>query len=234
MKRMQRKIRIGILVLVGCLLFSSCTVTGPPKTETTKSGKDTGSIATETAEFHKVKEPTVMESTESGKIPEQPITQVPESGYKGYEWLYGDLHMHTLYSDGRHLYWDVIEYCIQAGFNYVATTDHNTTRQNYEEYREEYGDLIIIPGVEDTVTDKGNPFYSGHFNVLGLKEPPVGIYNYNSKAYPENYNIFEDGDEIFKQVSEITRKVGGKLQSTIHSVQKTHGKGLLIKTIMIT
>lgn len=140
--------------------------------------------------------------------------------YKDYEWIYGDLHMHTAHSDGRLPYQEAIKYCIQAGYEYVATTDHNTTSQNYEEYKEEYGDLIIIPGIEDSTYEfdvnayfiaKGNPNFSGHFNILGLKESPIYVWNYNSKDHPENYNPLVDGNKIFKQVSNTVRDLGGKI-----------------------
>jgi len=79
-------------------------------------------------------------------------------------WIKGDLHTHTIHSDGRNTIHDLIYKAVEKGLEYVAITDHNTTSTSLEIKRlEERGDIIpvkILPGIEITT-------YYGHMNVWG-------------------------------------------------------------------
>src|SRR5690349_12937946 len=46
-------------------------------------------------------------------------------------WLKGDLHMHTVHSDGAYEPADVVRLAQAAGLDFIGTTDHNTVSHNY-------------------------------------------------------------------------------------------------------
>lgn len=93
--------------------------------------------------------------------------------FKGYKasknlsnssmWYKGDLHIHTIHSDGRNTVCEVIALARGRGLDFIALTDHNTISQNKEfiEIGSSYEDLLVIPGMEITT------FY-GHMNVLNI------------------------------------------------------------------
>jgi len=76
---------------------------------------------------------------------------------KQRRWLCGDLHMHTLNSDGAYTTKQVIEYCTQAGLDFIALTDHNNIEQNTEIGNPD--GITVIPGMEYTN-------YQGHANFF--------------------------------------------------------------------
>jgi len=70
--------------------------------------------------------------------------------------LAGDLHVHTVNSDGRLQTSEVAELAHSSGLDFVAFTDHNSTRQNDEITG--LGGVTAIPGMEYTN-------YRGHANL---------------------------------------------------------------------
>ena len=76
---------------------------------------------------------------------------------KKRRWLKGDLHMHTLNSDGIYTTAEVISHAKHAKLDFIALTDHNNTEQN-----KEIGNptnITVIPGMEYTN-------YGGHANFF--------------------------------------------------------------------
>ena len=69
--------------------------------------------------------------------------------------LRGDLHMHTINSDGVYTTAEVIDFCRGMGLDFIALTDHNNTVQNSEIGTPE--GITVIPGMEYTN-------YRGHAN----------------------------------------------------------------------
>lgn len=67
----------------------------------------------------------------------------------------GDIHMHTINSDGAYTTSEVIDFCKKAGLDFIALTDHNNTVQNTEIGHAE--NITVIPGMEYTN-------YRGHAN----------------------------------------------------------------------
>ncbi|PYQ26076.1 MAG: hypothetical protein DMF81_00575 [Acidobacteria bacterium] len=74
-------------------------------------------------------------------------------------WYSGDLHVHTLHSDGTETAAEVARAARAAGLEFIAITDHNNTTHQLE--RIEDPELLVIAGEE--VTTPG-----GHANVWGL------------------------------------------------------------------
>jgi hypothetical protein len=79
-----------------------------------------------------------------------------------HRWVTGDLHMHSVHSDGAYELGEVLRLSEAAGLEFVALTDHNTASQN-RAYPYETP-LICIPGMELTT-------YRGHINLLGVADP---------------------------------------------------------------
>lgn len=77
-------------------------------------------------------------------------------------WMCGDLHLHTVHSDGTFTIPETIEAALAAGLDYIALTDHNTSSQN--QYAGRSGSLLLIPGMELTTG-------SGHCNLYGAADP---------------------------------------------------------------
>ncbi|MEX0683767.1 MAG: CehA/McbA family metallohydrolase [Dehalococcoidia bacterium] len=82
---------------------------------------------------------------------------------RGGRWLRGDLHCHTLHSDGANTVREIVEHAVELGLDFLAVTDHNTNA--HHEDLEALADLpiILIPGEEVTT-------YWGHANTWGLRE----------------------------------------------------------------
>jgi predicted metal-dependent phosphoesterase TrpH len=87
-------------------------------------------------------------------------------------WLKGDLHMHTVHSDGAYEPADVVRLAQAAGLDFIATTDHNTVSHNYAFPRD--AQIVRIPGLELTT-------FGGHANLLGVAEP-VSDFRVSSTA----------------------------------------------------
>jgi hypothetical protein len=71
--------------------------------------------------------------------------------------LAGDLHVHTVNSDGALRTSEMVELCRREGLDFVALTDHNSMRQNDEIVAAD--GITVIPGMEYTN-------YRGHANFL--------------------------------------------------------------------
>ncbi len=82
---------------------------------------------------------------------------------RGQGWYRGDLHGHTLHSDGRWDVPDLIQYARDYGLDFVTLSDHNTVSglRQFDSLRSD--DLLTIGGMEMTT-------YYGHALALGLRE----------------------------------------------------------------
>ena len=78
-------------------------------------------------------------------------------------WYRGDLHTHTVHSDGYNTIPELVAGARQRGLEFLAITDHNTVSHHQE--IASLGDLglVVLPGQEWTS-------YWGHANVWGLRE----------------------------------------------------------------
>jgi hypothetical protein len=74
----------------------------------------------------------------------------------------GDLHMHTLASDGIFTVGELMERARKLGLDFIAITDHNqmVSSDSFPQAR----DISVIPGMEYT-------HYLGHSNFLGVDKP---------------------------------------------------------------
>ena len=87
--------------------------------------------------------------------PRRPTLPAAEPG-----WLRGDLHCHTLYSDGDSWPSEMLVAAAEAGLEFLGVTDHNSVA-HHQEYGPGGGAYpIVVPGVEVTT-------YHGHWNAWG-------------------------------------------------------------------
>lgn len=76
-------------------------------------------------------------------------------------WYRGELHCHTIHSDGDSTPAEVVDAAEALGLDFLAITDHNNVTHLADEAKLQPGTrLILIPGFEVTT-------YKGHWNVWG-------------------------------------------------------------------
>ncbi len=78
-------------------------------------------------------------------------------------WVKGDLHCHTLHSDGLNSVRELVDNAVQQGLDFLAVTDHNTNTHHEEMDLLSDLPITLIPGEEVTT-------YWGHANMWGLRE----------------------------------------------------------------
>ncbi len=77
-------------------------------------------------------------------------------------WIKGDLHTHTIHSDGKDDICNLILKAARLGLDYIAVTDHNTVSQITEIKTIKCSEILVIPGIEIST-------YYGHINTWGMK-----------------------------------------------------------------
>jgi hypothetical protein len=79
-------------------------------------------------------------------------------------WYFGEMHSHTLHSDGRNEVFELAEKAAELGIDFVALTDHNTMTGLLELPEDERAlPVTIVPGCELTT-------FHGHHPVYGISE----------------------------------------------------------------
>ena len=95
--------------------------------------------------------------TDLATIRRMPVPPAAESG-----WYRGDLHMHTVYSDGDSYPHEVAATAYANGLDFYGITDHNRAQSPVDLVPHGDGWPVLVPGVEVTT-------YAGHFNVWGTE-----------------------------------------------------------------
>lgn len=110
----------------------------------------------------------------SNRIPPEgcQVTLVVEYEPCRPRWLKGDLHLHSVHSDGSYELAEIFELAEAAGLDFVALTDHNTISHNIASAPPTT--LVRIPGMELTT-------YRGHSNLLGVVAP-IADFRVSSQA----------------------------------------------------
>jgi hypothetical protein len=81
-------------------------------------------------------------------------------GVAGAGWYRGDLHSHTVHSDGTFTVDERLRVAVERGLDFIAVTDHNTV-SHHRELAAWRGPVVPIRGSEVTT-------FHGHMNVFGL------------------------------------------------------------------
>lgn len=98
----------------------------------------------------------------------------------GPRWYAGNLHSHSIYSDGALTLSEVAKMNRAAGYDFLAATDHNTYRQDYEipAAAAAAPGLLILYGEEITTA-------YGHSNVIGIH--PGSLFDFRFDAGDGQY-----------------------------------------------
>jgi predicted metal-dependent phosphoesterase TrpH len=92
---------------------------------------------------------------------------------RGRAWYRGDLHTHTVHSDGRRTLGELAADARAAGLDFLASTEHNTPSASLNWGGHAGPDLLVIDGREVTTRD-------GHWLALGL--PPAAVVDWRYRA----------------------------------------------------
>jgi hypothetical protein len=84
----------------------------------------------------------------------------------GPGWYRGDLHLHTVHSDGRRSPAEMVAAARAAGLDYFVSTEHNTSSASLYWGQHAGTDLLVVNGEEVTTRD-------GHWLAVGL---PAGAW----------------------------------------------------------
>ena len=89
----------------------------------------------------------------------------------GHRWLAGDLHTHTVHSDGALTVPELARLAAEQGLDFLAVTDHNTVSHHPElaGASARYG-VTLIPGQEVT-TESGHAGALGDLGWVDFREP---------------------------------------------------------------
>lgn len=87
-------------------------------------------------------------------------------------WARGDLHVHSVHSDGQLTPADLVTAARSAGLDFIASTEHNTTAA-HDAWDDAAGGLLVILGEE--VTTPG-----GHWLALGLHSGQLIDWHYGA------------------------------------------------------
>ena len=94
-------------------------------------------------------------------------TPAPESvPGTGPGWYRGDLHLHTVHSDGKRTQPEMIAAAREAGLDFIGSSDHSTSSASYTWGRHTPPDFLVMNGEEVTTR-------SGHWLATGL---PAGTW----------------------------------------------------------
>jgi len=118
----------------------------------------------------------VIRLTPDGPSQPSPTALAPAIAASGPRWYQGDLHTHTMHSDGFGCadgrggvgpcgVVQVVEAAARRGLDFVAVTDHNTTSHHQElvNLQPRYDHMLLLRGQEVTS-------FFGHANVFGTSE----------------------------------------------------------------
>ena len=90
----------------------------------------------------------------------------------GRRWLAGDLHAHTVHSDGVMTVPELAEFAAARGLDFLAITDHNTVSHHRELARAGAAQgIVLLPGQEVT-TAAGHANAFGDIGWVDFREPP--------------------------------------------------------------
>lgn len=112
----------------------------------------------------------------------------PPAGRAG--WYRGDLHLHTVHSDGQRDPDGMVTAARDSGLDFIVSTDHNTNSANRVWPHCHTGLLLVIPGEEVTTRH-------GHWLAVGL--PPRGWVDWR----------YAPRDGVFPRFAAEVRAAGG-------------------------
>jgi len=113
-------------------------------------------------------------------VPEPALQAVTGTGPG---WYRGDLHLHTVHSDGKRNQPQLLKAARDAGLDFIGSSDHNTSSATYVWGRHVPDDFLVINGEEVTTR-------SGHWLAMGL--PPMTWIDWRYRAEDDELGRFTD------------------------------------------
>jgi hypothetical protein len=97
----------------------------------------------------------------------KPVLPAPS----GWRWLAGDLHAHTVHSDGSLTIDELAAHAAAVGLDFLAVTDHNTVSHHpLLPAASERSGVLLLPGQEVT-TDRGHANAFGDIGWIDFRRP---------------------------------------------------------------
>lgn len=109
---------------------------------------------------------------------------------RGTGWYRGDLHLHTVHSDGERDPGELVTDAQAGGLDFIVSTDHNTNSANRVWPACRTGALVVVPGEEVTTRH-------GHWLAVGL--PPDAWVDWR----------YAPRDGVFGRFAAEVREAGG-------------------------
>jgi hypothetical protein len=123
----------------------------------------------------------------------------PPPSVCGARWYRGDLHLHTVHSDGQCDLGELVSAAQVSGLDFIVSTDHNTNSANRAWPACRTGGLLAIPGEEVTTRH-------GHWLAVGLS--PHGWVDWR----------YGPSDGVFPRFAAEVREAGGLVVAAHPSV----------------
>jgi hypothetical protein len=128
-----------------------------------------------------------------------PVVASPPPSVTGARWYRGDLHLHTVHSDGERDPAEMASAAHAGGLDFIVSTDHNTNSANRAWPACHTGGLLVIPGEEVTTRH-------GHWLAVGLS--PRGWVDWR----------YGPNDGVFPRFAAEVREAGGLVVAAHPSV----------------
>jgi hypothetical protein len=118
------------------------------------------------------------------------VMALPPASVGGPRWYRGDLHLHTVHSDGERHPGELVSAAHAGGLDFIVSTDHNTNAANRVWPVCDTGSLLVIPGEEVTTRH-------GHWLAVGLSAHAWVDWRYGPR------------DGVFPRLAAEVRQAGG-------------------------
>jgi hypothetical protein len=118
------------------------------------------------------------------------VQPIPSVSMTGARWYRGDLHLHTVHSDGERYPEELASVARTSGLDFIVSTEHNTNSANRAWPACHTAGLLVIPGEEVTTRH-------GHWLAVGL--PPRAWVDWR----------YGPSDGVFPRLAAEVREVGG-------------------------
>ena len=140
-----------------------------------------------------------MERGEDGQPEGGSVVAPAPPSICGARWYRGDLHLHTVHSDGERHPNELASAAQSSGLDFIVSTDHNTNAANQAWPASRTGNLLVIPGEEVTTRH-------GHWLAVGLSPRAWVDWRYGP------------GDGVFPRFAAEVRDAGGLVVAAHPSV----------------
>jgi hypothetical protein len=92
--------------------------------------------------------------------------------FNGMRWLAGDLHSHTVHSDGAMTVPELARFAAGRGLDFLAITDHNTISHHAELRTASAAHGIALIAGQEVTTEVGHAGALGEVGWIDFREPP--------------------------------------------------------------